>query len=171
MVKTYCELIKAGVLQGSILGPLLFLIYINDLHNNLISNVKLFIDHTSIFSIVTDISVSTEEINNDLKRISECLYQWKMMFSPDLTNQAQEVIYYRKTEIFSSPNFFNEVPVERSVSQKHLGLHLDQKLDFIKHINDKISKVQKGISVIKKLYIFLPRNVLLTYINHLFERI
>ena len=75
------------------------------------------------------------------------------------------------SEIFSSPNFFNEVPVERSVSQKHLGLHLDQKLDFIKHINDKISKVQKGISVIKKLYNFLPRNVLLTYINHLFERI
>ena len=93
------------------------------------------------------------------------------MFSPDLTNQAQEVIYYRKTEIFSSPNFFNEVPLKRSVSQKHLGLHLDQKLDFIKHINDKISKVQKGISVVKKLYIFLPRNVLLTYINHLFERI
>ena len=66
--------------------------------------------------------------------------------------------------------FFNEVPVERSVSQKHLGLHLDQKLDFSKHINEKISKAQKGISVIKKLYNILPRNAFL-YRNYLFNHI
>ena len=94
---SHWELIKAGVPQGSILDPLLFLIYINDLPNNLISNVKLFADDTSNFSIVNDITVSTEEINNDLKRISECAYQWKMMFKPDLTKQAQEVIFSQKT--------------------------------------------------------------------------
>ena len=71
----------------------LFLIYINDLPNNLISNVKHFADDTSIFSIVNDINVSSEEINNDLKRISECAYQWEMMFNPDLTKQIQEVVF------------------------------------------------------------------------------
>ena len=64
------------------------MIYINDLPNNLISSVKLFADDTSILLIVNDINVSTEEINNDLKRISEWAYQWKMML-PDLTKQAQ----------------------------------------------------------------------------------
>ena len=53
--------------QGSVLGLLLFFMYINDLPNNLISNVKLFPDDTSIFSIVNDINVSTGEINNDLR--------------------------------------------------------------------------------------------------------
>ena len=82
--------------RGSILGPLLFLIYINDIPNNLKSNVKLFADDTSTFSNVNDINVSTEEINNDLKRVSEWAYQWKMMFNPDLTKEAQEVICFGK---------------------------------------------------------------------------
>ena len=85
------------------------------------------------------------------------------MFNPDLTKQAQEVIFSGKTVTPFHPQvFFNEDPVERIVSQKHLGLHLHQKLDFSKRINEKISKAQKGISVIKKLNNILPRNVLLT---------
>ena len=87
------ELIKAGVPQWSILGPLLFLMCINDLPNNLILKVKLFADVTSIFSTVNDINVSTEEINNDLKRILKWAYQWKMMFNPYLIKQAQEFIF------------------------------------------------------------------------------
>ena len=47
------------------------------------------------------------------------------------------------------------------MSQKHLGFYLDQKMDFNKHINEKISKAQKGISIIKKSYM-LPRNAVLT---------
>ena len=65
------ELIKAAVPEVSILGPLLLLIYVNDLLDNLITNVKLFADDISIFSIVNNINISTEEIMNDLKRISE----------------------------------------------------------------------------------------------------
>ena len=83
------------------------------------------------------------------------------MLNPDLTKQAQEVVFSRKTEkSFHSQVFFNEVPVDRSVSQKHLGLHLDQKLDFCKQINEKISKGQNGISVIEKIYNIFPTNAL-----------
>ena len=61
--------IEAGVPQGSILGPLLFLIYINDLSDDLTTNVKLFADGTLFFSIVHNINTFTTYLNNDLNKI------------------------------------------------------------------------------------------------------
>ena len=75
---------------------MLFLIYINDLSDNLSSNVKLFADDTSLFSVIHDINISAGELNEDLKKISEWAFQWKMIFNPDATKQAQEVIFSRK---------------------------------------------------------------------------
>ena len=67
--------VKGGVPQGSILGPLLFLIYINDLPNGLKSNVKLFADYTSLFYVVHNINNSTDLLNSNLSKINEWTLQ------------------------------------------------------------------------------------------------
>ena len=57
--------------------------------------MKLFADDTSIFSIVHDVDLSSKQLNDDLKKVSDWAYQWKMSFNPDLSKQAQEVISSR----------------------------------------------------------------------------
>ena len=95
--------VKAGVLQGSILGPFLFLIYINDLSEGLSSNAKLFADDTSLFSVIHDGNTSAFELNNDLVKINRWAFQWKMSFNSDPKKQAQEVIFSRKSKATSHP--------------------------------------------------------------------
>ena len=146
-----------------ILGPLLFLVYINDLSKNLSSTAKLFADDTSIFSVVHDISLSSLQLNDDLIKISNWTHQWKILFNPEVTKQAQEVIFSRKSQKVTHPTvYLNNSPVTWSSSQKHLGIHFDEKLNFIQHIKEKISKANIGIGAIKKLNNTLPRKTLLT---------
>ena len=75
--------------QGSVRGPLLFLIYINDLADNIMSDVKLFSDDTSVFNVVFDTDISAEVLNQDLRAVQDCSYQWKMSFNPDPTKQSK----------------------------------------------------------------------------------
>ena len=75
--------ILAGVPQGSILGPLFFLIYINDFRDGLKSNVKLFADDTSLFSVAKNKEEKVSDLTNDLDMASKLAYNWKMSFNPD----------------------------------------------------------------------------------------
>ena len=71
-------LLQAVVPQGSLLGPLLFLIYINDMEEGIKSQIKFFADDTSLFSVVIDPLLSAAELNHDLKLIESWAFQWKM---------------------------------------------------------------------------------------------
>ena len=154
--------VNAGVPQGSVLGPLLFLIYINDLPENLVSVSKLFADDTSLFSTVFDIKKSSEDLNRDLSTIHNWAFKWKMVFNPDPNKQATEVIFSRKRQNVNHPALcYNNTPVATASFQKHLGLILDEKLIFGHQLNEKILKANKGIGLIRRLYTYLPRKSLL----------
>ena len=79
--------------QGSVLGPLFLLAYINDLADNVHSDIKLFADDTLLFSVVKGKRETAEDLNRDLERVTLWAWQWKMQFNADKT---EEVIFSTK---------------------------------------------------------------------------
>ena len=108
-----------------------FLCLLNDLSKDISSKVKLFVNDTSIFSVVDDVNVSVVQLNNNLFKISKWTYQSKMSFNPDILKQAKEVVFSHKShKLTRPPVHFNNVLVKRCYIQEHLGIHLDEKLNF-----------------------------------------
>ena len=131
---------KAGVPRGSILGPLFFLVYISHLPNRLLSNPKLFVDDTSMFSLVKDHLNSSNKLNEDLSKFISGHTSVKCHVS----KQAQKVIFSRNKNINNHPVvFFNNLPINRKSTQKYLGLLLDENLNFAEHISEKLKKIVK----------------------------
>ena len=127
--------IESGVPQGSVLGPLLFLVYINDLERNLTSEVKFFADDTMLFCVVKDPQTSAQELNQDLDLINRWAHQWKMQFNPDPTKQATEVLFScKKSSVHHPALYFNDSIVTRADDHKHLGLTLNKNLCFEKRL-------------------------------------
>ena len=102
--------IRAGVEQGSILGPLLFLIYINDLSNDIKSKCKLFADDTSLFSVVHDIDPSSNYRNHDLVKISEWAFQWKLKYNQ---TDSRNIFTWKKTVSIHPIVYFNNTPLNQ----------------------------------------------------------
>ena len=153
--------IKCGVPQGSILGPLLFLIYINDLVSvckN--SSPFLFADDTNLFINGTNLQDMTNKINAELHEISKWLKVNKLSLNVKKTHFM--VFTSRKC----LPEFFDihidGYGIERVKHTKFLGVFIDDKLSWKKHISYISSKISRGIGIIVKARKLLSLNALKT---------
>ena len=151
--------IRAGVPQGSILGPLLFLIYINDLSNDIKCKCKLFADDTSLCYVVHGI-----DINHDLEEISEWNFLWKMKFNPYFIKQAQEIIFNKKKTVFIYQDvYINNTLVNAMAIYNHLGMMLGFKLSYENHLQSVFIRISKTIGYLRKLQPTLPIKTLVTF--------
>ena len=155
-------LIQAGVPQGSVLGPLLFLAYINDLPAGIRSNIKLFADDVTLYYDFTDCDTAKDIMNADLKYIQSWADKWLMKFSPSKT-KAMALSLKRSNNINNYMTLsFNNTLIENVSSHKHLGLTLTQRLDWSQHIENVLESVSKLANVLKVLKYILDRRTLET---------
>ncbi len=153
--------IEAGVPQGSILGPLLFLIYINDIGEDLEGNIHLYADDSNLLQPINDLDTSIATVNSDLAKLEIWTKKWKMTMNP---LKSKCIIFSNKStpsEIKGVKLFGEQIPVVNQV--KHLGLIMDTKLSWKPHIDAIISKANRALAPINVLKFKLPTHCLLQY--------
>ena len=153
-VTSYVCFLESGVPQGSILGPLLFFIYINDIIDDMECHITLFADDTSVQQRITDIA-SFDKVNRDLQRLTVFGEQWLIIFNAIKT---EYMIISRKRNHPNYPELFlNGEPISEVDQHTHIGVTFSNTLSWSSHINAAIAKADRRLSVIRRSKKLLPR--------------
>ena len=151
--------IDAGVPQGSVLGPLLFLLYINDIVQSVRHcNIRLFADDTCIFIEVNDRHEAAAFLNADLSKIHEWSTKWLIKFAPTKTKSL--IISNKKDFNQNPPVFLNNQIIEEVKSHTYLGVTFSRKLRWSEHINTVYFKAKKRLNLLLPLKFKLDRHSL-----------
>ena len=149
--------VTAGVPQGSRLGPLLWILYINDIIDLLESEALLFADDTCLFATGHDPSETANILNRDLIKIHEWANRWKVTFNP---KKSKDMIFSAKKVLQNSPPLiFNSINVSRVTEHKHLGLWLSSSLTWSRQISETCLKANGKLAVLRHAK-FLNRSTL-----------
>jgi hypothetical protein len=140
----------AGVPQGSVLGPLLFLIFINDIVH-VINNckIRLFADDTCLFIEVDEPQSAALALNEDLEKLNQWANKWKVDFSPPKTEEV--IITRKRVPMDHAQIFLDTEPIKTVLNHKHLGLTLSHDLTWGVHIDEIIDKANRRLGIMRSL--------------------
>ena len=146
--------VQSGIPQGSILGPILFTIFINDLPDGIKSICKIFADDTKIYND----SNSYPDIQEDIVHLQNWSEKWKLFFNISKC----KIMHIGNKDDQSRENYFmfdgqTKITIEECDQEKDLGVIFDETLIFDKHINSAINKANKMLGLIKRTFNYLNR--------------
>ena len=137
--------VTSGVPQGSILGPVLFLLYVNDLPDSVTSTAKLFADDTKLYRIIND-DKDCEELQKDLNTLSAWSRAWLLQFN------AEKCVVLRIRDSINYLYSLNGVPLENVTNQKDLGITISHTLTPAKHIAISCRKAMQRLGTIRRCF-------------------
>jgi hypothetical protein len=149
--------LSAGVPQGSILGPLLFLIFINDIVLDLQSSVNLFADDTSLYIVIENPLVAAQQLQTDIQTITTWADNWLVTFNPSKT---ESLIVSRKHNANHPSLYMLNQNIPEVNDHKHLGIILSNNCNWHSHIEYITEKAWKRVNIMRKLKYSLDRKSL-----------
>lgn len=159
---SYLQFVSCGVPQGSILGPLLFIVYINDIANvSKIANLIMFADDTNLFYSHDKLDVLCNDINYDLLKISLWFKLNKLSLNVKKTNF---MIFRPKNKKLPNDEInikIDDISVERVNHTKFLGVVINDKLTWDDHIKTILNKASKSIGIIYRIRHNIPSSTLI----------
>ena len=160
--------LTCGVPQGSILGSLLFLIYINDICDvsNAALNYTLFADDTSVFMSHREIDVLERAINSELPKLA----LWFRSNLLSLNVLKTNFIHFKgrkSTDNKCLQMKLNGMQIERKTCTKFLGVYINEKLDWTDHVKHIVTPISRNIGILYKVRYFVSDKILLMLYNTL----
>ena len=159
--------VLSGIPQGSVLGPLLFLIYINDMPDKIDSFLYMFADDTKVFA-----QVNSDEEANQLQKDLDKLYEWSNKWQIKFNASKCKVLHLGKANskheysMYKNDDSAQKTILEETLVEKDLGVYLDKDLNFDFHIKTSINKANKVLGLIRRSFKFLnEENTKLLYVS------
>ena len=144
----------AGVPQGSILGPLIFLLYINDLEVSLESDVNLFADDTILINVYNNIVLAETTLNSDLIKIQNWAAKWLVEFNPVKTVFVNFSLKRNKSQLKLK---FKNQNIHQVSEHKHLGILFSENMTWPTHINYITAKASHRLRKMYRCSVYLNK--------------
>ena len=149
--------VSAGVPQGSVLGPLFFLICVNDIAENLLSITGLFADDTSLAFSSSDVKDTEGILNHDLRMIVSWAKQWLVSFNPSKT---VAILFSTALDLVKPSPIFNNTILDFVDNHKRLGLTLSSDEKWHAHIDNILTSASRTLDILRSLKYKLCRKAL-----------
>ena len=163
------QAVSCGVPQGSVLGPLLFLIYVNDFHNySKLLDFHLFADDANLFLQHRDINMLESLINSELEKV----HTWLCANRPSLNIDKSNFVIFRPIQRKLAKQVIlsiNNQMLTQETSSRYLGVYIDYNANWKTHISYISKKVKRSIGILSKLRYFISTKILLSLYYALVE--
>ena len=151
--------VTSGVPQGSVLGPVLFLIFINDLPDAMTCTIRLFADDTKLYSPIRG-HQDEEKLQGDLFNACEWANKWQMVFNVKKC-KTMHIGQTQASEYYMKDSAAKICQIQTCKNEKDLGVIFDEKLNFDVHINSKVNLANRNLGLIIKTFTYLDTDMFL----------
>ena len=152
--------VTSGIPQGSVLGPVLFLVFINDLPDVIEMLIKLFADDAKIYAVVSNQIVETR-VQNSLNCAANWAKIWRMLFNIIKCHHLHIGKHHDRGIKYTMSSNNQEIELEKVDSEKDLGIIIDKNLTFRNHINSKVNIANRNLGIIFRTFTFIDEEIFL----------